>query len=760
MTSLPNSAQVTSECFMSEDKVANQEQRLAGSVEDEFRSTGVSSSQGCTPRDARWRDMTLKEGLNTARSLRRAVEQQFKAKPAPATKDWAGTGVAQKLQMRVAASESLAHLLRQRIEGTELSLRKVNESLSQLTREEELLRTPADLCARRLLLRSQRPEDFKVEDEFQLALEHEEHVLSSSNQHLSMYQDAGEKLQSTLMAAKEELVEDLQFKRYALRLEKSALQFDPYHGRDRACVLPMVAEGTKSGSKRQAIAVDCDVQSGYDMPPFKFGTTHKSLDRRDEWSEETAENIHRSVKHTQELLSRTEELEGNAGQFLESAADLASRMKQQTRHARENSHSCMKASISDLAQRKRELEEGVAQGQVDINRTEALLQHMQREINSQKTFLEDWEETPEIPLEKFDQRLPLAIQQDMRTSATDRMQEHVHNSRNNVHNLSNKCEELKELLSHLRNSHESLQNSLSGVTASWTIDMQCAKLRAMSKEVSQSTFVVSKSQATTVVPVAGRLSRDALDMIRSKIKSAAYMGPNQQGFDGIFNRFDKDGSGTLCFDEIRGALRRILRIPKSSVSDSQISSLCVLLDTNGSGNIDIAELVAFIGEESLEGRKGSLKQKLNHNLGLSQVDGSAFHLDCFVNRKEPPQRQDRRCHASPKEHCKMPPLSQSVLDTFRSKIKAAAYAGQLGREVQALFSRFDQNGSGVLEVDEVRQVIRRAMRVPPTVITDQQILKLCSMLDEDQSGAISIAELTKFVGREPEISKRTGRKLY
>eukprot|EP00439_Symbiodinium_sp_Y106_P057526 s1271_g8.t1 len=450
-----------------------------------------------------------------------------------------------------------------------------------------------------------------------------------------------------------------------------------------------------------ATSADGDVQSGYDMRPFKFGTTHKSLDKEETWSEETSENIHRSVKHTNELLERTQQLERDAAKFLDDVGELSVRVKQQVATAREACQSCMQASIFNLSQQKRELEESVAQGQLDINRTEALLQHMQKEIKGQRTSLEQWEQSQEIPLERFDQRLPLAVQQDMRLSASDRMQEHMHNARSNVRVLSNKSEKMRELLSKLRSSSDRLQMHLAAVTASCNIDMQCSKI-ACNKDASKSSVSASRSNTASRAPVTGHLSKESLALIRSRIKSAAYV-----GYDVIFKRFDKDGSGTLCFDEVRVALRRILRIPPSSLNDYQISSLCATLDTNASGNVDIAELVSFLGTESLEGRHGLLKEKLNQDLGLSKVEDGSFKLDCFVNRK--PRQNKSQCSPQPSTSSKNT-LPQSVVDTIRSKIKAASYAGQMGREIQALFSRFDYNGSGVLEVDEVRQVLRRAMR--------------------------------------------------
>ncbi|CAJ1452600.1 unnamed protein product [Effrenium voratum] len=206
------------------------------------RSTAFSlcSSQGCTPRDPRWRDTQVRERLNTARLLRKAVEQQFQAR-SPPCKEWSG-GILQKLRKRVAMTEGLIQNLLRRIEGTGALIRRVDQSLYLLSQNRQSLDGPIEICERRLLIRTQRPEEESVQDDFQQALEHEEQVLASGNKHLNAYIEAGNQLHEALQAAKIEMVEDLQFKKHALRLEKSALQFDPYHGRDRACVLPMVAD--------------------------------------------------------------------------------------------------------------------------------------------------------------------------------------------------------------------------------------------------------------------------------------------------------------------------------------------------------------------------------------------------------------------------------------------------------------------------------------------------------------------------------------
>merc|ERR1719162_108883 len=86
-----------------------------------------------------------------------------------------------------------------------------------------------------------------------------------------------------------------------------------------------------------------------------------------------------------------------------------------------------------------------------------------------------------------------------------------------------------------------------------------------------------------------------------------------------------------------------------------------------------------------------------------------------------------------------------VLADLRAKIKAAAYTGSHGRQLNVLFGRFDRDGTGNLDEDEVRRALRRACRIPPSVVSDAEIGSLCGLLDEDNSGSVSIREIIDFL---------------
>lgn len=727
-TDLPESGQVTAENFLSPHSA-----RLNGS---DFRTTATSmDSKADTSRDAQ-----IKQRLETARVLRKAVQKQFQARPKATVKDWAGSGVRETLRKKVSETESLLRQLHVRMEGTETSARKVNQSICILEREQHSLEEPAIICERRLLVRDQRPLDEQVEDDLQVALLNERFVLEQAYKMLSAYIDAGQELREALQAAKCELVADLQFKRHALRLEKSALQFDPYHGRDRACVLPLVPDGQSQKPRPSPEA---------EKPPgparWRLGDTFLSIDK-DDWGEENAqkseESVQRSASHASELLCRTAELEQNATKFVDDSVTLMQSVKGKVQSAAEGTNYNMRRNMSQLLQSKKALEKGLAESQEDITQTEGLLQQMQQEMQGQKASLEEWEASPEISLDRLDQRLPLAVQQEIRQSAFERMQEQVQHAKSNVEVLNTKSEESQDLLSQLRESYSELREHLNAKTASWRIDLQCAKIKSSGKETSRSQ--VDSKDSSFVVPTPRRLSKQTLEMIRHKIKTAAYEGPHGQGFDVMFNRYDQDGSGCLSSHLVRRALRRTLRIPDSSISDGQIFSLCSWLDIDGCGTVEIDELVTFLGR----GPEAPPKTETNSS---SQVSNRSFELDCFVS---PRKSQENNQKKPSNQSNRLPTLGKDMLNTLRSKIKAASYAGQLGCEVKAMFSRFDTTGSGVMEEEQLRQVIRRAMRIPPGVISDQQISKLCSMLDKDNAGVISIDALVDFVKDNPPQSGR------
>lgn len=98
------------------------------------------------------------------------------------------------------------------------------------------------------------------------------------------------------------------------------------------------------------------------------------------------------------------------------------------------------------------------------------------------------------------------------------------------------------------------------------------------------------------------LQRKMRQKVRARIKGAAYVGVGGRNLETLFQQLDKDHSGQLEDAEVKSALRRVLKIPPSSISDQQIGSLCALLDADNSGNVSVEELVSFIEADPVDSR--------------------------------------------------------------------------------------------------------------------------------------------------------------
>jgi len=256
----------------------------------------------------------------------------------------------------------------------------------------------------------------------------------------------------------------------------------------------------------------------------------------------------------------------------------------------------------------------------------------------------------------------------------------------------------------------------------------------------------------------------ALARVRRAIKSAAYTGHSGRQLDVLFARFDRDGSGQLDEDEVRLALRRTLRIAPSVVADAEISALCNAIDADASGEVSIKELVDFLNSDvdvqALEEQRCRMEdviEKLN-----AAMDQLVMDLRC----KTAAWKIDKGCHVvtpikgleldalpPPLKSGKEPgkrakPLEPRVLEKVRVKIKQASE--NAGGRLDELLGRFDADGSGQLEVFELRRALRGPLKIPSFVISDADLLSLMGMLDEDGSGSVSIDEIVQFVGAVDE----------
>lgn len=115
--------------------------------------------------------------------------------------------------------------------------------------------------------------------------------------------------------------------------------------------------------------------------------------------------------------------------------------------------------------------------------------------------------------------------------------------------------------------------------------------------------------------VARRLSAADEKKVRSKLRAAAY---TAGGIDWhrLFRHYDRDNSGEIGFVEFRRLLRSDAKIPVSQLPDVDVRALYNAVDTDGSGDIEADEFIAWVegdvnssGGENSDAREGDLRAK-------------------------------------------------------------------------------------------------------------------------------------------------------
>jgi len=175
-----------------------------------------------------------------------------------------------------------------------------------------------------------------------------------------------------------------------------------------------------------------------------------------------------------------------------------------------------------------------------------------------------------------------------------------------------------------------------------------------------------------------RLPEGAMDRLRARLKGAAY---NVGGRDWakLFREQDRDRSGCIGWEEFRKMCRRVLKLTDQ---EAVLRALFLSLDADGSGSLEIEELVAYV---------------------------------------------------------------QDPIARMSARLKSAAEAraeGQGGKTWVDQILEADKDGSGQLDWLEFRTMCRKTLKL---LDSNDQLKGVFSALDGDGSGEISVDELIEFV---------------
>jgi Ca2+-binding EF-hand superfamily protein len=213
------------------------------------------------------------------------------------------------------------------------------------------------------------------------------------------------------------------------------------------------------------------------------------------------------------------------------------------------------------------------------------------------------------------------------------------------------------------------------------------------------------------------------DKLQARLK-AATIGTDPQK---LFRKYDKDKGGTLDEKELTTLIRKDLKLGPGDVSDKDIKLLVAALDDDGGGALSIDELADFVERgkasffaENVEG--GNVGPKWGEKVEESAALKAAKAKTAAKSKK---------------------PMSKDTVDKLQNRLQAATY----GTPPAELFASFDKSGDGSLDAAELKGLIRKELKIPPSDLTDSDIATLVKWLDDDDSGSVSIDELADFVAR-------------
>jgi len=267
--------------------------------------------------------------------------------------------------------------------------------------------------------------------------------------------------------------------------------------------------------------------------------------------------------------------------------------------------------------------------------------------------------------------------------------------------------------------------------------------------------------------------------IREKIKLAASSGHPGRNWHSIFSKGAVEG--VLDEEMFRKTLRRTLRLPHSTLPDSDISLLVHALDFGRQGAVNLQALYQFL-ETDID-KTQLLHQRDSAAAMLVELRESKAQLDEELRNKTIAWKIADACLRvnpikgleldalpapgsgnKPREHvlaARRRPIPPEKLERLRQKLRPVIFSQCTQTELHGIFSRFDTSGEGYVEEQDIRRAMREMLRVPLRTISDAEIAALCASLTKHQSGVVAVDDLVDFLdgGGEARTRPKTSSNL-
>ncbi|KAF4672392.1 hypothetical protein FOL46_009021 [Perkinsus olseni] len=207
---------------------------------------------------------------------------------------------------------------------------------------------------------------------------------------------------------------------------------------------------------------------------------------------------------------------------------------------------------------------------------------------------------------------------------------------------------------------------------------------------------------------------ELLKFMRRKLVAAAESWGKGTSWRDLFTKCDADFSGELTESSINKAVRVHLRIPTAVLSDQQVADFVREIDADESGSVSLKELIQFLEKAPV----GSVEDTLEETI------------------------RKARCQAREQMHLTM------------SRVRRRMIAGMKANKLtlERLFGQFDKDRDGTLSLREFNRALRRDLKLSRSDASAKDVAAVFALLDEDGTGSIDIDELKSLI-RPPRSGK-------
>jgi Ca2+-binding EF-hand superfamily protein len=196
---------------------------------------------------------------------------------------------------------------------------------------------------------------------------------------------------------------------------------------------------------------------------------------------------------------------------------------------------------------------------------------------------------------------------------------------------------------------------------------------------------------------------------------------------------DMDGSRRISFNELDVLVRHQLGLKEKHLSQTQLLALWKKLDENASGFIDAGELSRFLRiGQSNELTPAQRARKKLQQARLAEKERLREESRKRLERNVADKSQTVE-KATEEEMARFAKI-------FNEKLKGSDITNFF-----ALFKWMDMDGSGKVKFDEFDSMVRKALKVAHSEVSNANLFSLWAAIDENQNGFISSGEFVHFM---------------